>query len=246
MSYTIVGGARPVEVKIHKHNDYEIIYFSAGKGYIYIEDEKYLVGKNMIVVIPPNVKHSSVSTNNLNFISVIGNINELIHLEKYAILTDNEQEEGYHLAQMLLANRYGNNDYTDALCVAYIVFILKGIKFNNEMEKSVNTIKNQIIRGFQNPKINVTKILIESGYAEDYVRMYFKKIVGKTPVELLNEIRIKHAERLMHIYQNTLSLSEIATLCGFEDYIYFSRKFKNIKGISPQNYKNMILINNQV
>ncbi len=245
MNYTIMGGIRPIEVKLHKHKDYEILYFSSGEGYIYIESEKYSVRKNMMVIIPPDVVHCSVSTDNLKFISVIGNINGLIHLEKCAIVTDNEQEEGYHLTQMIITNRYGNIDYVNSLCVAYINFILKGVEFSSPIEKSVSIIKNRITTSFHDSNFNVTQVLNESGYAEDYIRMHFRKITGKTPVELLNEIRVKHAETLMHTYQNALSLSEIATLCGFEDYIYFSRKFRSIKGISPQNYRKLVFTNNK-
>ena len=121
--------------------------------------------------------------------------------------------------------------------------ILKNIKFNSDIERAVNSIKNKISTDFHDSNLNVTNILNDSGYAEDYIRAHFKKITSKTPVEFLNEIRIKHAETLIHIYQNSLALSEIAQRCGFEDYIYFSRKFKAVNGLSPQNYQKKLLQN---
>lgn len=228
---------------IHTHVDYEIIYYPTGNGYNNIDGKIQPVSKNTILIIPPNTKHGSLSYDNLSYISLLVKQGDLIHLEKPTVLVDNETEEGLHLTEMLLLNRFGNADYLNALCVAYIHFVLKNINFNNPIEKTVNAIKQKISTEFHDSNFNVTDILNDSGYAEDYIRAYFKKITGKTPVELLNEIRIKHAETLINIYQNSLALSEIAQRCGFEDYIYFSRKFKAVNGLPPQKYQKKLLQN---
>ena len=39
------------------------------------------------------------------------------------------------------------------------------------------------------------------------------------------------------IYQDNLSLSEIAEKCGYLDYVYFSKKFKSVMGLSPREYR---------
>ena len=102
-------------------------------------------------------------------------------------------------------------------------------------------IKRQILSNFYDSNFNVTELLNHSGYAEDYIRANFKKFVGKTPVEYLNELRINHAKTLINVYQNSVPLIDISLNCGFIDYIYFSRKFKQVVGISPIEYKKMIL-----
>jgi AraC-like DNA-binding protein len=83
-------------------------------------------------------------------------------------------------------------------------------------------------------------LLQKSGYAEDYIRSHFKKVTGKTPNGFLTDIRIKHATFLIEIYANTLSLQSIAEQCGYLDYVYFSKTFKSILGVSPKEYKNTI------
>ena len=82
----------------------------------------------------------------------------------------------------------------------------------------------------------IAGFLQKSGYAEDYIRAQFKKFTGKTPTEFLTKIRIYHACYLIDAYKNTLSLAEIAEKCGYTDYVYFSRRFKHIMGISPREY----------
>jgi AraC-like DNA-binding protein len=102
-----------------------------------------------------------------------------------------------------------------------------------------------MISTFHDSDFDVTKLLKQSGYAEDYIRAHFKKITGKTPVEYLNELRINHAKTLINIYQNSTPLIDISLNCGFDDYIYFSRKFKQIVGVSPATYKKSILSQNK-
>jgi len=42
---------------------------------------------------------------------------------------------------------------------------------------------------------------------------------------------------LIDLYRSTLSLQEIAERCGYTDYVYFSKKFKEVTGVSPRDYK---------
>ena len=64
-----------------------------------------------------------------------------------------------------------------------------------------------------------------------------KQMTNKTPIEFLTHMRIRHACYLMDVFKNALSLAEIAEKCGYTDYIYFSRRFKQQMGVSPRAYK---------
>ena len=85
-------------------------------------------------------------------------------------------------------------------------------------------------------ELNIGQLLRSSGYAEDYIRAQFKKITGKTPGRFLTEIRIKHACYMMEAYGSVLTLNEIAEKCGYTDYVYFSKRFKEITGSTPRHY----------
>jgi len=64
------------------------------------------------------------------------------------------------------------------------------------------------------------------GCSEGYLYRLFKKHTGKTPVQTLTEIRIRHALQMM---ENTnLKQKEIARLVGYKDPLYFSRLLKRI------------------
>jgi len=199
----------------------------------------------MIVVMPPNTLHGSISYDNLRYIALLIENNELIHIDTPIIFKDNERGDGFSLLQMIFANRYENQEYFNSLCLAFIHFVLKNVKITNPLEKTVSKIKKQILSSFHDSEFNVTELLKQSGYAEDYIRMHFKKIVGKTPIEYLTELRIKHAKTLINIYQNSIPLMDISFDCGFDDYIYFSRTFKQVVGVCPNKYKKLILAENK-
>ena len=247
MNYISYLGAYSKEkINLHKHNNYEIFVYSSGKGKLNIEGQFYDVNKGMIVVMPKNAMHGSISYDNLRYIAISGEIDELMSIDSPIIFKDNERGDGLSLIQMIFANRYENQEYFNSLCQTFIYFVLKNVKITNPIEKTVNKIKRQMALKFHDSDFSVTELLKQSGYAEDYIRAHFKKIVGKTPIEYLTELRIKHAKDLINIYQNSTPLIDIALNCGFDDYIYFSRKFKQVVGVSPNAYEKSILKGNKV
>ncbi len=226
---------------MHKHNNYEIMLYLHGTGYLRTQNANYPFSPGSIIIVPPGTEHGSTSKNGFKNISVSGQFENLFHFKDIVTLFDNTQNEGKMLATMLYNNRYKNNDYISKLCSAYIHFILQYIIVADSISTSVNKIMCEIANNFYDCNINLRQLLQKSGYAEDYIRSHFKKVTNKTPNAFLTDIRIQHAVFLIDIYAKTLSLQQIAEQCGYTDYVYFSKKFKSIKGISPKEYKNTIL-----
>ena len=63
----------------------------------------------------------------------------------------------------------------------------------------------------------------------------FKNHTGKTPIEYITKIRIDEATYLL--CNSLLSISEIASVVGYDDPLYFSRIYKKATGFSPSNYR---------
>ena len=58
---------------------------------------------------------------------------------------------------------------------------MKNIKIDGGIKQTIREIARQIERRFCDVELKVNDLLLESGYAEDYVRSLFKKATGKTP-----------------------------------------------------------------
>ena len=220
----------------HSHDWWEIMTYSNGTGYLYTPEKDYPFQPGTIILVPPHTVHGSVSENGFLNISIGGDFENVIFSDLPIVVHDNSRSECLKLTEIIYNNRFENTGFLSKLCTAYVYFLLKHIRQNSSIAKAVDNVIAEIISNAFDADIEICKILSKSGYAEDYIRAYFKKITGKTPAQFLNDIRMEHALFLIDIYGKNLSLSQISEKCGFEDYVYFSKKFKAKYHISPREY----------
>ena len=71
--------------------------------------------------------------------------------------------------------------------------------------------------------------------SKPYFFKLFKKETGTTPLMMRNALRIERAKALL--FDEECQIGEIASILGFESIYYFSRSFKDIVGMSPQQYR---------
>ena len=221
----------------HKHKRYEIIYCLKGTAILELSDKEVELAPGRFVIVPPGEEHCSAKmSQDYERMFINGNFEQVLYMATPVVIDDNASKEGATLANMIYNNRHANYNYLSSLVNALIHFLMQNIKMKNGLFIAVENLAKTINSEFYNCNINLGDVLKESGYAEDYIRSHFKTITGKTPTEFLNETRIKHACYLIDIYKDVLSLSDIAEKCGYTDYVYFSRKFKEITGLSPRKY----------
>ena len=72
------------------------------------------------------------------------------------------------------------------------------------------------------------------GLSKPYFSKFFKNISGMTFSQYLNIIRLEKAIQLLNHNDRNLSVTEIASLCGFDTIRHFNRVFKDITGFSPR------------
>ena len=222
----------------HKHNCYEIIYYRKGGGSFYISDEIIDIKPGRFIIVSPGIVHSSIYTTETEAIFIQAEFNHVFSFTYPVVVMDNDAKDGNFLTKMIFENRFSNSEYLVSLTNALAHFLLQNV----QTEKNINVVLKDIITkisdNFYDAGINIAEFFKESGYAEDYIRAQFKLFTGKTPVEFLTELRINQACYLIDIYKDSLPLSEIAEKCGYTDYVYFSRRFKQMVGMSPKSYMN--------
>lgn len=226
-----------VQYPLHMHNNYEIMLYLSGEGHLRTDHGDIPFRRGTVVIVPPRIRHGSVSMNGFKNISVEGSFSGYLQGDSIEVFLDNESHDGERLATMLYENRYGNERYVDALCMTYLCYLSQRVRGGTATEEQVKRIVFDISQNALDPSIDLTAILKASGYAVDYIRSCFKKTIGKTPHTFLTELRIRHACFLIDVYRDRLSLSEIAERCGYLDYVDFSKKFRSIMGVSPRVYK---------
>ena len=105
----------------------------------------------------------------------------------------------------------------------------------NMIEKVTNMkLLLQYMKEHYQEKIYIKELAKIVNMNENYFCRYFKNIVGKTPIEYINYLRIEEAAKL--IRETDHQIIEICFMVGFENVSYFIRKFKENKQITPKKY----------
>ena len=100
-------------------------------------------------------------------------------------------------------------------------------------DKRINDIYSYLIENFYN-KINIKEISKIAHLSEHSFCRYFKTKTGKTYTNFLNEIRIKHACKLLT--ETKFTTDQIINQCGFVNSANFFRHFKKLTGTTPAGF----------
>lgn len=99
-----------------------------------------------------------------------------------------------------------------------------------------------LLSRFLRDRLHQTVSLCEAAQAvhlsPGYLSQILKKETGQTFVEFLTARRIAHARSLL--LHSDLSIKEVAVRCGFGDLGYFGRRFRQMEGRSPSEFRQAI------
>lgn len=117
--------------------------------------------------------------------------------------------------------------------------ILSSSSFNNSDYSSykserVDQVIEYLNKNYTN-NITLSDVASITNMAESAFCRFFKKQTGNTYIDLLTEIRLGHASKML--INTSLSVSEIAYACGFNNISNFNRIFKKRKGYTPKEFK---------
>lgn len=108
-----------------------------------------------------------------------------------------------------------------------------------DTDRRIELIKNVITYMEQNlaEKIYISDLAAQVNMNEQYFCRFFKKIIGKSPIAYLNELRIKQAARLL--LETDHSIMNICLECGFNNLGNFMQFFKKTHGVTPLQYRKL-------
>ncbi len=116
-------------------------------------------------------------------------------------------------------------------------------EMNKKYSDIVQTAVDYIGKNYRNNELSFQQIAEKLCVSISYLSKQFKKEVGMTFAEYLTKLRIKYAAELL---KNTdHRVGEVSEMVGYSTQHYFCVVFKRIMGLSPLNYKEQSLKNNQ-
>lgn len=81
----------------------------------------------------------------------------------------------------------------------------------------------------------IAELADEVGLSCGHLDRSFRATTGKTPLEFINERRIRHAIRLLE--NEDMAVTAISLRCGFQSPSHFARVFRRITGRNPSTYR---------
>lgn len=230
----------------HSHLRMEINYVQKGHCQIQTEGKAFHFREGEIMIILPHVHHrfqagtSGTTLMQLEFLPeifmplilseppdripqvlrIIDNI-RINNIIRQIICELKEKEKFFdHLVVLLYAE-------LNILLYRHIMdkHLLAGS--NETLQKAVGFLQQNYAKD-----LNQEALAAHVGVSDRYLRRLFARHLGVSPVDYLNQIRIRHARDLL---MNTdLTIKEVSFRCGFRSPQYFSRLFKQLTGTTPR------------
>lgn len=257
----------------HFHPEIEMVYVKGGKGKRHIGNHlSYYHGGDLVLIgsmlphtgftdrLTRNESETIIQFNNDCFgsgffqIEEMRNIQQLLHRAKsgLAFYGEAKTQIGARMEKMAALDNFGKliellgilRDM--ARTEEYEILNADGYTFEVESKDNdrINVIFDHVKANFQD-HISLDEIAEISNMTVPSFCRYFKRLSGKTFTQFVNEIRIVHACKLLTEQQ--LSISNVALECGFNNFSYFNRIFKEVAGKSPSEYrKQFIKVLNEV
>ena len=88
-------------------------------------------------------------------------------------------------------------------------------------------------------KLYVQDLASQVNMNEQYFCRFFKRSIGKTPIDYINDYRLNKVIRLLET--GDAQITEICLECGFNNMGNFQRLFKRKTGITPLQYRKLYL-----
>ena len=110
----------------------------------------------------------------------------------------------------------------------------RALASQNKSDPRIQALVDYIIL---NPKKNLTReeMCEMCNVSESTLRRLFKTYMGKSIYEFTKETKVLYAAHLL--VTTTVPISEIGYQLGYESPSYFTKTFREVYGISPQEYR---------
>lgn len=119
----------------------------------------------------------------------------------------------------------------------HLIKMLSKAKYQKE-KNSIQNIEEYLRTNYQD-EINLQEIADRFFLSKEYISRKFKQQYGETLTDYLTKIRMEKAKELLA--NEHLKIYEVAYNVGYQNEKYFSKVFKKVVGITPNEYKQTLV-----
>lgn len=239
------------EILNKKYNYYAFHCVINGKGYYKIRGTTYTVEKNMIFCFFPGEQITYYPDKDdpweyiwINFMGV--KAKDFVNQCKFSVYAPVYSFQNAEIPLIFQKMIDKSNLHTrDLFTLSYVYEILSNIieerhtediyKGILESENYVNLALNFISDNLSNPDLSLKMLSKKLNLSEGYLSKMIKNTLGRTFVDYVTRMRI--AKACYYLEHTDYLNKEIAFLVGYNDPLYFSKKFRAITGLTSFEYR---------
>lgn len=232
--------------------DWQLLYVASGKAHFYINDQDIIVTSgNMVLYQPKQEMHYEYFGKDkpevywVHFTgSDVKNILKKhdIPLDNNVFYSGNSPTYGYIFKEMILELQTCRVGYEELLSMylQQIFVLIQRSRLDKRpvVSSHIQEEMGKARRYFQehyNEEINIEEYALSRNMSVSYFLKKFKEVTTKSPMQYILSIRINNAVSLLE--STDYNVTEISTIIGYDNPLYFSRIFKKQKGVSPSDYR---------
>lgn len=102
--------------------------------------------------------------------------------------------------------------------------------YQSNYDRRIKKVLQHVIDHYNDP-LSVEEMAKMANLSPLYFGSFFKQETGQTFRQYLTSIRLNQAENMLN--SGVYNVSEVAAECGFSDVFYFSKVFKERRGLAP-------------
>ncbi|MFD0670617.1 AraC family transcriptional regulator [Cohnella sp. GCM10027633] len=263
----------PIEPVFHSHWFYEVYYFHEGKCNYLIGDRIYTLAPGDLILMYGMTLHCAKVDDSVPYIRSIVHfdpalmrpyleqtraVNVLEPFEKFknyrlSLRGEDKEEAERILALMRKHQERGDEIGSGRLMLAFadlLHFVYDKCartlreqrEFPSEKEKAVQDVIALLERTFAED-LHMDQLQKELHLSKSYLAKIFKEVTGVTIFEYVYRKRINEA-RILFLMNPATTVTEACFRFGFKHLAHFSRLFKQMTGLTPEQFKKQAKDNN--
>ena len=237
----------------HFHEEIEILHVIYGKISVSIFGNDYVISKGELCFVPSMAIHTicnlgEPSKYDCCLLNVSYFAKENIDIKQYSIspvISDSAIVDEY---KKLRNTFHGNqqlfkNTMIRSLGICFLINLIDRCSEKNSIPNFSNDKKAEIVKqvslylkNHSSENIDIDTISKDYGYSSSYLSRLFKKYTHTTMSKTLNNYRCLNAQKLL--MTENLSVTEICEMCGYSNFSYFTKTYKECIGELPSATKN--------
>ncbi len=165
---------------------------------------------------------------------------DALYVDEGQVLTSAGASAGLDLCLHMVARDYGSAAAADAARLAVTPLHRSGgqAQFIIRNRRMSNTELDDVLVWIENNAhlpLTLRDIACQASSSERTINRRFKNETGHTPMQWVNNVRIRHAQQLLESTGD--SIETIARKTGFASSANFREQFRRLAGVSPQTYR---------